>query len=498
MGRVPRSSSARLVLGVGALLAVATLVRAWGDTLDDAFITFRVVHNAVRGEGITFNPGSPPVECFSNPLLAFLLVPFAALGVSLPLTARLFGLFGVALALQGVHRLARHAALSEHGHAVALGTTLGSTALLYYAATGLETAFLSGLLLSAIARTVEQRGLDPSATFLWTLVALSRPEAPLVVALTLAATLPRERRSIWAAAPIAVALVALELARIAYYGDIVPNTFHAKLPGTADHDPTSSGLLAGPSYLAHFALACGLVLPLGATLAVRELRSSSGPRREVLVATLSALAAGVIFALYAGGDWMPMGRYLVPYVPLVGLAGVLGLEALARRGVLKQPLLALGVAAGASYLGSTDALSELWLHAREYPYHVMGSRDSIAAIEGMRAHIPSGARVVAFRIGALGDVGGYQVIDLLGLADRDIAAIIARNPGYHPQRSRMGEDVPALRDHVRGLSPDAVLLVTYADGALDERLELYGLPWRFAEAYPIGIDQRWALYVRAR
>lgn len=482
------------MIAVGLVLGMATLMRAWGDTLDDAFITFRSVHNLVTGRGLTFNPARSPVESFSNPLLALALTPFAALGVPLPGVARALGLAGVGAAAWAADRMAQRANASDLGRAVVLASIVGSSALVYYAATGLETALLSGLLLLAIERTTREGVLDATSTLLWIAVALSRPEAPLVVLLALISLRRPLRHASWRGLlAIAVSLALLELARIAYFGDVVPNTFHAKAIGTADHDPSSSPLLAGPRYLIRFALACGLVLPLGVVAAVREARTSLVAR-----VSLGALAAGVIFALYAGGDWMPMGRYLVPYVPLVALTGVMGIESLLARGRLTRPGLALGLAALASFLGSADALSELWIHQREYPYHVMSSRDSLAAIDAMNDHLPPGSRVVAFRIGALGDVGDYEVIDLLGLTDRRIAELASSTPGYHPQRSRMGDDVPALRDYVAEQDPDAVLLVTYADGELDPDITLYGLEFRFADAYPIGTDQRWALYIRAR
>jgi hypothetical protein len=492
---VPRSPAARLVLALAALVASSAALRASGDTLDDAFIAFRAVHNLVAGRGLTFNPGPPPVECFSSPLLAALLVPFAVLGVPLPAAAALLGVLGLVLSLTGVHRLALAADLSELGRAVALAATLGSTPLIYYALTGLEAGLFAGLMTLALARSVERSTSDPPAVLLWTLAALCRPEAPLPVLLALFALTPRplSRQALLGPAVVLGALAVLVLARLGYYGDVVPNTFHAKPPGTADHDPSSSGLLAGPLYFVRFALGLGLVLPLGALVSVREATGQAPALRGALAVALG----GVVFALYAGGDWMPMGRYLVPYVPVLALAGTIGLESLARRGLLRLQA-ALGIAAAAALLGSADALAELVLHAREYPYHVMGSGDSIAAIERMRPLLPPGSRVVAFRIGALGEVGDYHVIDLLGLPDRRIAEIATSTPGYHPQRSRMGDDVPALRALVRDGDPDAVLLVTYADGELDRTIALYDLSFRLAEAYPIGVDQRWALYLRER
>jgi len=483
-----------VVVAVGLVLGIATLMRAWGDTLDDAFITFRSVHNFALGRGLTFNPAQPPVESFSNPLLALVLVPFAALGAPLPWVARILGLAGVAAAAWSAERMAQRSGASELGRAVVLSSIVGSSALIYYAATGLETALLSGLLLLALERTTREGELDRVSTLLWMAVALSRPEAPLVVILALISLHRPWTRASWSGiAAIVASLVLLELGRVAYFGDIVPNTFHAKTFGTADHDPASSPLLAGPRYLLQFALACGLVLPLGTSVATREART-----HRAILGSLAALSGGVIFALYAGGDWMPMGRYLVPYVPLVALTGVLGIESLIARGSLTRPRLALGLAALASLLGSADALSELWLHQSEYPYHVMSSTDSLAAIDAMGTHLSPGSRVVAFRIGALGDVGDYEVIDLLGLTDRRIAEIVSSTPGYHPQRSRMGDAVPLLRTYVASQDPDAVLLVTYADGELDPSISLYDLVFRFTDAYPIGTDQRWALYLRER
>jgi hypothetical protein len=83
-------------------------MRASRDTVDDAYITFRCVENFVRGAGLTFNPGTR-VEAFSNPLLAFLLVPAAAAGIPLELPSMLIGLVSFAACAWFVYTLARKA-----------------------------------------------------------------------------------------------------------------------------------------------------------------------------------------------------------------------------------------------------------------------------------------------------------------------------------------------------------------------------------------------------
>ena len=63
---------------VGALVQVFRF-RDPGYGIDDAWISFRIARNWVRGDGLTFNPGEPPVEGMTNLLWTLLSGAWLAL-----------------------------------------------------------------------------------------------------------------------------------------------------------------------------------------------------------------------------------------------------------------------------------------------------------------------------------------------------------------------------------------------------------------------------------
>ena len=75
-----RPSLALLVAGVLLALGIA---RFW-FVCDDAFILFRYSKNLAHGLGLTYNPGVPAVEGFSEPLWTVLLAIPERLGLAAP------------------------------------------------------------------------------------------------------------------------------------------------------------------------------------------------------------------------------------------------------------------------------------------------------------------------------------------------------------------------------------------------------------------------------
>lgn len=481
-----------VAIGAASVLVAAVLFRVRSDVVDDAYITFRAAENAAHGLGLTFDPGASPVESFSNPLLTLLLVATSALGMPSIAVARALGLAGLFVSAVGAGKIVRHAGGTERAVCVAVAATLGSFALTFYAWLGLETTFYAGLLTATVWRwlAASQR-TDLVLVLLFVLVGASRPEAPLVLVafLPLLARHPDRRRALVHASMVLLVLLSLLVLRWWGYGSLVPNTFFAKSAGSADHDPSTPAIVGSLAQLVSFVLALGLVLPFAALAAPL---GRGAPAR----AALPPVVATLVFAVYAGGDWMPAARYLAPALPLVVALGALGLDRLVARGA--RPALVYPIALLAALAGSIDLLATATIHQHEFPYTVLSSEGHVAAARDMRTHLPPRARVVAFRIGALGWAGDFEVIDLLGLADREIARIAAAHPDYHPQRTRMGDDLPELRALVAARDPDAVLLVTDADADFDPAFELYGLSFSFVRSYPLGIDQAWALYRRER
>ncbi|HPR89274.1 MAG TPA: hypothetical protein PL181_14760 [bacterium] len=492
----------------GPMLALAITVLAagyWrtvGDTVDDAWITFRCVDHLVHGAGLSFNP-VPRVECFSNPLLVALLPPAAAAGIPLALAARVLGAAAFLLCILGVFRVARRAGASPLFSAAAACATAASFPLLYYAVTGLETGIFAALLLGGIWRYGRRGRLDLTGVLIWLAAAWCRPEGPAYAAVFFLLVLWRERHALRPALLLTATAAALFgaglLLRHAYYGLWLPNTFYAKPPGTADLDPGSGALRAALLYLGRYLLDSGWIPPLLA--AWSALLALGAARRRRTVETPLLLAAvvgtGAAFALYTGGDWFPAGRYLQPVTPALLVLAALGAQDLAGRFQRAAPprlfaaLIVLPVAAA-----SLLTLREFH-HARSrYPFHVMNSSELVAAGRWMRDNLPPETSIAAYRIGAVGYFSGCEIIDLFGLADHTIATLIARHPDYHPGRA-LGDDLPELRALLAARRPGAVLQISLQGSSRPPERQLYGLRYIFRKAWTLGLDQELLLYLRA-
>ena len=163
------------------------------------------------------------------------------------------------------------------------------------------------------------------------LLVLSRPEGALfafVVGTYLGARAVR-RRERWYPALVTwivpgVALLALTVFRIWYFGDPLPNTFYAKAAHTSPLrvlNPFSGGW----TYVREAAEGCGW------TVAIVPVLLLCAPRRPSpsLVAGASAVvAAQLLFVVSVGGDWMKEFRFIAPIVPIISMIIALGLAQL--------------------------------------------------------------------------------------------------------------------------------------------------------------------------
>jgi len=216
----------------------------WNSNLieDDAFIFFRYVDNFLAGDGLTWNPGGEKVEGYSSFLWVLVLAIPRQFGLDAVSAAHLLnGLFLMA-ALSAGSLLIRQIQGRWTWAAVVAPFILGTSAsFTKWSRLGMETMLFAAIATVAITLTLRrsETGLGGITTgIVHGLLVLVRPEGFLISLVCLVWTLLENRRKragvlsrtemLWFAGFAAVFLPH-EAWRIHYYGDWIPNTFHAKV-----------------------------------------------------------------------------------------------------------------------------------------------------------------------------------------------------------------------------------------------------------------------------
>lgn len=464
---MPRPSWPQLAaLAAAAALYVGHFLLLDGRLQDDAFISFRYARNLADGAGLVWNAGER-VEGYTNFLWTLLL--------ALPLLASKAAPIGEARALSAaagwtclVASFLLVRALAPRARVLALAPAFllaGSWSFGINTMAGLETIFYGAWVTVAallVARALAGGGprVELAAGAAGGLAALTRPEGVALFALLVAAVwteLPRGRARLRLVAPFAALVGAHALFRLGYYGDLVPNTFHAKF-GVA----LPPGLPTRGAYAWDFVVkgvdplgACAALAALGALARVREPAARA-------VGVGAAYGFGVVAA--GGADFMIGYRFLVPYLPLLLALAALGADWLlekldaalrprGRRGRAApsvrrwaEPLLFVPVAL-ACWAGVTHSRDKL------RGFEALRRRVSVDTNQALgrwlKDALPPGTLVAAQDIGELGFESGLPVLDTTGLTDK----AIARRPGSLLDRELDLDDVFARR-------PGAFVLVS--------------------------------------
>ncbi len=465
LGKIPWGI---LLASLPALVLLAALASYYRDMAsDDAYISFRYAARLAAGDGLEWNPGYR-VEGYSNFLWVLIIGVLGALGAPIPEAARALAWLAAAVAMVAVvaaSRLGadRGARVSWSLAALAPLPLAVSFPYVWWVSMRLETAAYGTLLLLTLLLFAREEADPPdadrrrwgSAIPLLGLIMI-RPEGPAFVAVPALYLLLKlrsvedlrrqlRRRWVWVAIWAGGALL-YHLWRVSYFGELLPNTYHAKEMG-------DNQLSEGWVYLRrlaterpmHVVLACAPLL-LGA-LAVRA--------GQLLMGAL-ALMTGII--VLEGGDWMREWRFFQPGVPLAAAALAVGLQRVARGGRAA----ALGAAAGVLLLlGAVhNLMGTPW---SEWKAAFRGEkRDMLINMEGelprvseevarwLRENGRPSDLIAVNHAGALPYYSGMPVIDMAGLNDRHIA----RQAGHGLVHTKWDSD------YVLSLKPTFVVLNT--------------------------------------
>lgn len=477
-------------MSIAGLLAerVHAFVSAAPTDFDDAYMFVRYAKHALAGQWMTWNLGEAPVNGTTS-LLHFLLVTLgqAVLGGE---AAPLHAASGLATLLLLATLAASCARLGSRAGFLLWGGLLLAIlgyreAFFFHAHLGMDT-MLAALGNTMVAYASLRLARRPSARWALATAAVgllsfeARPDNIIIavlcplLALGLLAPAPRLRPALVWAGGFLILLGLDLLVKGRLLGTPLPLSFYAKQPG---HYLGFAGEFTwNPFWFLHVALGCVWPFILAAVLGVRR-----DSLRLLLVLGLPAVCTWA--ALFSVNQIMGhLGRFYVPSLPLVILAGALlgercirdwpvtistaeSAPRLARELVLRLGLGVLLLLGGAQLLdaGGTwyQARARGQTLARLDGYHVpataalpqLDSWQSSHEIGRLAAEAPAGARIAMSEHGLVGAMAPKAVIiDVLGLHDPVfarkpfiVAELWRRQPDIiwmpHPDHTQMLRDI---------------------------------------------------------
>lgn len=450
----------------------ALLFRSW--LIDDAGISFAYARNFIHGHGLVSQPGVQPVEGFSNPLWTLLVSPLFITDPADPtLVVKLlsFGLIlGTFTLVAGINQLLFGLSWWSRSTTVAvLLLTSVNTSFVVWTTSGLENplyaflfAFYSFLLIMYATDDARRSAtLAVYAGLISAGLALTRPDGLIFLAAFPGVIAIRvlNDRSQWKAegrrlfaflVAFFLPMLVYVLFRVAYFGDVYPNTYHAK------GGPSLRNLLGlfilKKAYIDKtydlfygiFSWCTGIFLFLflsGLAHLVLQHR-----KRSAVVFLLPLLVCSWIIYCLLPGDWMGEYRFATPFF----LALALILFAL-----LSDILVNSSLSSGARKVAFLTVATLFLAHSamvyvpRSFQFAEKPTVpfDAIARKLGMQFNFYASELGISEASLLAPDLGGtlyfsqHRVYDLAGLCDREIALLIRAN------------NSAKLRDYVFELRP---------------------------------------------
>jgi len=488
-----------LLLMATVCVFVGQVVCLWDFVVDDAFISFRYARNLAEGHGLVFNPGER-VEGYSNFLWVLIISLCIKLGADPLASAKLLGVGLSAGTLAVVWRLS--SVLGGAGGPAGRVWDLVAPLLLACNASfalwtvgGMETPLFAFLLALGSFLYLRRREREVAVAWLlpFFLAALTRPEGAMYLLATIAHRAvdnyfrlggkPFKARELAAVAATLAMGGLYGLWRLAYYGDLTPNTFYAKPGGTAYH------FFAGMAYAYDFLAAYGHLTFLALPVVTLFSRVWAWP--WVSHVALQMLAA-FVFVLYAGPDWMPEYRFLAPIAPLALVLAQEGLRdcfhALKGRWNGEKAGIITGVAITLLLLSYGPRMAASRESARSFAREHAYAR----GVAGwLRARAVGPATMSVCDAGAYPFFTGFYTIDSAGLMDAHIARleretatekcdadyVLSKNPDFIEEQLDIGTMLPKAKAAPVGL--DLYLSKTLLEGLyeLPEGMRLDDLRW---------------------
>jgi len=399
--------------------------------VDDAFITFSYSKNLALGNGPVYSHGVV-VEGYSNFLwMVIVALPlFITRGAAPVAGARIMGAPFVLLLGWAVYRLARSCGLSRPVAALCVLLISFNTDLVFTYLSGLETlpyTALVALAFAAAARSFWDARWHKWAAWAGLAVALMRidgfvPFGFLLGWMFMRALVRRDprglRQFLRSYGPPAAVYLLWFAWRWQYYGLILPSTYYAK-ERISDLLP-----MQGIEYVLREVklewLWSGLVAWLWLLWRRRSIAALAG----------SFVVLHLIYVVRVGGDWMGLGRFVLPVIPLLVSLFVVAVADLTRAAFRSRSPLRWFVPAAALAVMCMMAarMDRRFLNndiEKEKIVLTEGMTTSVSGylrmVEFLQKVVPPGGRLVTDYGGVFAYFTDGAVIEMWGLANAAIA-----------------------------------------------------------------------------
>ncbi|MFA5404145.1 MAG: hypothetical protein WC358_04350 [Ignavibacteria bacterium] len=301
--------------------------------VDDLYIYFRYANNFVKGKGIVYNAGEY-VEGFSSFIWFLILSVFGFMKLSLETSSKVASLIFSVLSLLVVFKISKELGL-EKWSLFSVILTAFNLPFILWSISGFEISFYSLLLLLCFYEIIiikKGRFNIPSLILLLTLISLTRPEGFLFSFAFLVAIFffAKDSRKyfFYTLSVYLILFIGFLSFRYFYFGELLPNTYYAKLDyGIIGYNEVRI-YRYGVLYVLKFFLRN---LQFAVLLLYLIFRIKFRLKEKNIILLLTFIFVQFVFVVYAGGDWMEHFRFVVCVIPFLSLLSTIALKDLYKR-----------------------------------------------------------------------------------------------------------------------------------------------------------------------
>lgn len=408
---------------------------------DDAFISFRYAKNFVEGYGLVYNPLGERVEGYTNFLYTMLMtIPhyFSWDVVRFSYLITTFFAFG---SLVLVDNIARNIFCASRNIARGLVAFLFiNQTFSIYVTGGLETSMVCFFVLLSFyclfhPTILENKFLQILASFASAFALMTRLDAAIFIGFFYLFYLLKNkgRKAIYPILPATIVFASYLIWKYSYYGNVLPNTFYAKLGGETNYERGFEYLKS--FYLSYFLWPALLLLSCAviSKFFIKEFPSIKRPRGVEQYLVFFIVFIWSTYVVKAGGDFMEY-RFFVALLPFIAFAFLILINTFLKTELLKTlffvfviPLSILSFDKMYSLPSGVESRDKLRANLYSPP------RNWVKIGKELKNNFPVITRIATSAAGAVPYYSELYTVDTLGLNDSWIAkngVMLSSLPGH--------------------------------------------------------------------